>query len=864
MRQIFHHLASTAVSIAAVVVASYSPTVLCQSDERIEFHIKAQDLGGSLQAVATATGREILFQAESVAGKTAPALDGRYSPGEALSILLNQSGLHFRENGRSFVILGRAEAAAALNDGADAANALFVTASRIRGAQATTPVISVSREDAARQGQNSLVHVVRSIPQNFTGGQSTGVVGSGQNGEDSNGSTAIDLRGLGADATLTLVNGHRMSSDSAFQGVDISAIPVIAIDRIEVVADGASALYGSDAVGGVANVILRRDYDGLLTSVGLGGATDGGLFRQQYGAVAGKRWSGGGFMIAGEYLHSTAVTADQRPFTSNLHPSAVLIAPQEQFSAVVAGHKQLTENLRFELDGNFNVRTSYQAEPYSTTADVREYGGLSNRKARSYSITPRLLADLPGDWHLNVTGTHARSLTSAQFFVYVDSLEYYRTLVHYNYTMDAAEAGIEGPLFALPGGEARLAAGLGYRELSLDAAITYVVGGVSDPLFDNSNSRKTRFAYGELSLPVIGAANRVPLIRELTLNGAIRWESIKNTGDVATPKFGLIYKPVSDIAIKASWGRSFKAPALNVENRAPSAGLLPGDYYTPTSPGRLPVLTIRGVGKLRPEKARTWTTSIAATPSFLPGARFEVSYFNIRYRDRVVDPVEVDSAVFGSDIFTDYLTLFPTVDQVNAALVGITSPINNRTGQPFDPAAIGAILDARTRNAAIQSAQGIDFAASYSHNIDKDDRVNLSLAASYLESQQVLSKGQPVQQLAGTIFHPPHWRGRATAAWEHANLTLSGAVNYIGGTLDNRYEPFVRAGSFTSADLVAGFRSPTKHGPFAGLDITFAALNLFNAKPAIIRNRYAAAAPYDSANQPSSGRTLSITINKAW
>src|SRR3546814_6056254 len=83
------------------------------------------------------------------------------------------------------------------------------------------------------------------------------------------------LRGLGPDATLTLINGHRVAYDGAIQGVDISAIPLAALDRIEIVADGSSALYGSDAVAGVANVLLRKDYQGLWTSARIAGTKIG-------------------------------------------------------------------------------------------------------------------------------------------------------------------------------------------------------------------------------------------------------------------------------------------------------------------------------------------------------------------------------------------------------------------------------------------------------------------------------------------------------------------------------------------------------------------------------------------------------------
>src|SRR3546814_13573965 len=79
-----------------------------------------------------------------------------------------------------------------------------------------------------------------------------------------------------------------------------------------VVTDGSSALYGSDAVGGVANVILLKDYDGALLTGRLGGATDGGDFEQEYNIVGGKRWGNGGLIATFDYRHSTPLSAGDR------------------------------------------------------------------------------------------------------------------------------------------------------------------------------------------------------------------------------------------------------------------------------------------------------------------------------------------------------------------------------------------------------------------------------------------------------------------------------------------------------------------------------------------------------------------------
>jgi len=117
------------------------------------------------------------------------------------------------------------------------------------------------------------------IPQNFNGGASESTVISvtgGGNAVNTVAGTGVNLRGLGNDSTLVLVNGHRVAPGNLFGNfVDISSIPLYAVERVEVVTDGASAIYGSDAVGGVVNIILGRNLDGAETRARYGRVTNG-------------------------------------------------------------------------------------------------------------------------------------------------------------------------------------------------------------------------------------------------------------------------------------------------------------------------------------------------------------------------------------------------------------------------------------------------------------------------------------------------------------------------------------------------------------------------------------------------------------
>src|SRR5574337_1660634 len=114
------------------------------------------------------------------------------------------------------------------------------------------------------------------------------------------------------------------------------------------------------------------------------------------------------------------------------------------------------------------------------------------------------------------------------------------------------ERGAEGPLFPLPGGDARLAAGLGYRENEF-RDVDHIRGANTF-----RGSEGVRFAYAEFNLPLIGPDQQVHGIQRLNVTAAVRGEHYNTFGGVTTPKLGVLYGPNPDFTLKASWGRSFK------------------------------------------------------------------------------------------------------------------------------------------------------------------------------------------------------------------------------------------------------------------------------------------------------------------
>lgn len=855
---------TSAIAISAALVCT---PAAAQTQQRRGYQLEAQDLGSALRSVGRTSNSEIYFETDIVDGKRAPALKGQYTPREAVEVLIQGTNLVILERRGAIIIRERFPPSRAAVNESSGQSTIIVTGSRIRGAPATSPITSVSRRDAELAGQTDLGQMIRDLPQNFSGGQNPTIAGPGQGGtQNTTGSSALNLRGLGPDASLTLINGHRVAFDAIYQGVDISAIPIAAIQRIDVMADGASALYGSDAVGGVANVILRRDVDGIITSARFGAATDGGAKAQQYSIVGGPSWEGGSAMVALDYRRVTEIVGRHRSYTSSLSPDATMIAGLEQVGLALAGQQKLTDNLTFEFDGNYLRRTVPQCLTVSVTAPDSCYddGSVVSSRVESWSISPSLRLALASNWTVRISGTYSKSDTSITNHIVTGGVETLLVRPKYYNDLKSIEIGAEGPLVSLPGGNARLALGGGYRSTSLDFDLRGFVGGVELPFGTFNEARGVAFGYGELFLPLISRENEINFVEKLQVVSALRYEDHRGIGRVTTPKIGMIYSPVKGLDFRASWGRSFKAPTLHQLGQASNAQLTPSGNYLPSPPTSQPVLYVFGGNEnLRPERATTWNFSTIINPVALDGLQAEASYFRIRYRNRVAEPVLSPSTAF-LPIYSRFVQLNPTETDVLDAINGLNGVFMNLTSDPFDPSAVAAIFRNNLQNVALQTVEGMDLSISYTRELDQDGQISLKGSASYIDSERIVTEGMVPTKQAGIIFAPPHWRGRLLSTWERGAITLTAIASYVGGTKDNRAAPTAKIASFTSFDAVLKVRSTDKRGLLANVEWTIGVENLFNKKPALIRTSLPSIPPYDSLNQSPVGRVVNLTITKAW
>ena len=235
-----------------------------------------------------------------------------------------------------------------------------MTGSRIRrpGYESAAPVDVLSAPDIELSGAQTLGELLKFVPAVAGNSLSTAISNGG------NGTATVTLRGLPANNTLVLINGRRVANDGlAGESVDLNSIPPAAVERIEILKDGASAIYGSDAIAGVVNVILKRDFYGFLAETYYGQAEAGDLDTRTHTFQYGTGFNRGSlFITASHYrqdpifsrdrdISQTADTragggADQR---SSATPDARIVLPGgDTVIATEGGYRTATDNDLFD------------------------------------------------------------------------------------------------------------------------------------------------------------------------------------------------------------------------------------------------------------------------------------------------------------------------------------------------------------------------------------------------------------------------------------------------------------------------------------------------------------------------------------
>jgi iron complex outermembrane receptor protein len=249
---------------------------------------------------------------------------------------------------------------------------IITTGSRIARNEfsSSSPITVVDGEEVLQSGVVSIDEFLKDIPA-FTGYQ----MGTSTNNGSNNGAKNLDLRGLGFNRTLVLINGRRMIGDNTVDGaVDLNSIPEAMIKRVEVLKDGASTVYGSDALAGVVNIILHDDFEGFEFGLRYGeGMEDGQAANGLIYALGGVASDRGNMVASLSYTDQDEMLQAERPWaTSALYPLLI----DGQFVAQPSGS---SNSRRIRVPGNVDYiwdSSIGQARPFQS-GDVYNYAPVN-------------------------------------------------------------------------------------------------------------------------------------------------------------------------------------------------------------------------------------------------------------------------------------------------------------------------------------------------------------------------------------------------------------------------------------------------------------------------------------------------------
>lgn len=842
---------------------------------------------------------------------------------------------------------------------------MVVTGTHIRGVvSAGSRVELLDQGDIDATGYTTIQNVLTSIPANLGGGPSEDFNGGVTMGNVNRGSS-INLRGLGANATLVLVNGRRQAASGekgAF--IDVSSIPTSAVSRVEVLTDGASAVYGSDAVGGVVNIVLRDKFEGAESRARYGIASDSR--ERQVSQIFGDVWDRGSALFGYQFYDREALNQsarrysasedkrnqggdDFRSYLSNpgnildpatslpayaipsgqtgtslkvtdLLPGVVnlqsytegmdLLPLQQMHSAFASAHWQVGENLSLRADARYSRRemeTRYItipgviSVPASNPFFVDPFGGsayvlvaynfsedfgrvMLSGRTDTFSGTAEAMVNFAGSWHAYVTATHAEEQVRWQYENMIDSTALNAALAdpspetafnpfgdgsntnpatlaalrttqreRARTTLDNLSVTADGVAFRMPGGAAKLAVGLDYREEGLESLT----------IDQDRLERSILAGFAELELPLIGADNSVPAIRQLDMSLSGRYEDYSDFGSSINPRIGLTWTPAEAVRVRANWGTSFRAPGLADTNESTSSTSISlASIPDPQSPtGQSTVLIRTGNNsQLTEETAIVWN---AGLDFLLPGEAsptVSVTYYDIDFRDRIAEGGPAGAAsniLLQESQWSELIQRDPSPEDVEALCYN-----PQYAGDPASCMAtpVAAIIDARLRNLGAIRVQGIDLSIQRPL-FTSWGKFSPGIEGGYvLHHERAVSKRAASQDIVDTVGNALALRLRGGLSWERNEWSANLFVNYVGDYIDDVSQPKRSVGSWTTVDFRMAYQTPARAEWLGNVELSLDATNALDADPPFVNSRFG----YDGANASPIGRMISARVTKWW
>ncbi|MEO0463235.1 MAG: TonB-dependent receptor [Pseudomonadota bacterium] len=878
------------------IAATAAPAAFAQSSSTQQVSIEAQPLGEALVEVARRYGVSVIASRELTQGKRAPSVNGALNAQQALDRVLAGSDLTYRRERGGYVIsrASRQRSSGNQSTRSDTASvsptdargeevdetSIIVTGTNIRGlTPESTPLQIINRDEIIASGQGSTRDFLRTLPQNFGGGADDSfpfnLPGDATVGEDFSEGTAINLRGLGAGSTLTLLNGRRLAPSSNVGAyTDISMIPLSAIERIEILTDGASAIYGSDAVAGVANFVLRDDYEGLEATGRYGFATEDGASEYRANVTAGTVWGGGNGLITYEYYDRGDLDVSDRDFSRAIPSRTSLLPSREQHSVLASISQSIAADLEFSADLLYSTR--------DTSRNGFQNNGVDPRIDFSSTDTLTIGGEL--DWQISsafnfrLIGNYSTLDTEAGTISPIGANGVIRDQSARTFTSDAI---LNGSLFEMAGGMVRFAAGAQYRRetfVNLDGVNLL-------PFADGT--RNVYALFGEVFIPVIDEAMEITGVRRLELNISGRYEDYSDFGSSTDPKVGVLYSPIEGLRFRGTYSTSFRPPALgrtgatDRETRFFTTGFINSIFgITPSDPSvaDVPVLELIGTGSgLGAETSESWTV----------GADYDLSwdnhqitlrstYFDTVFKDRINTPpipggfslAAVNEFARDPSAFIDG-TVIPNPSQ---AQIDATLALSNFPVQNFAPSIslddTQFIVNNTTINVSRTSVNGIDLNLRYKGPLSTGE-MSVGLNGTYLmEFSQQGAPVVPVIDSLNTLFNPIDLNLRGEVGYQEGAFSGHIFVNYADSYRTADTQDARPIGSFTTVDLSLTYSFPrgSRADLLEGTSLRVFVQNLLNEEPPQI----GADAPtsifsaFDPANASALQRFIAFEVTKAF
>lgn len=915
-------------AVSLLAIAAAAPAMAEQ--EAQSFEIPSQPLSEAIAEFARQANLDVIAPSALTRGKTSKPVAGEMEPQKALQLLMSDAALDVRRNDGGTLILVQAVTdvpkpqssptadpaplPATPRDPAETADSqptratplqradrnddeertlgrVTVTGTLIRGlAPESSPLQIYTREDILGSGVTTTEQFIRTLPQNFGGG-STEFIRSLPN--DANASsnttsgTAVNLRGLGAGSTLTLLNGRRTAPSSAIGDfVDLSLIPLSAVSRIEVLSDGASSIYGGDAVAGVVNFVMRDDFEGSETQLRYGRVTEGELEEVRLSQTLGSSWGSGNLLGTYEYFTRDALSLSDRPGIlpyNGTQNGAIpvdyfdLSPEQTRHSAVVSGRQQIGSRLVVSGLSLYTERSG-RIVTVSTSGSIRE----ADQKSKVLSLGLGAEYELSDSWSLHLDGTFSEvtEKNHSAFFT-VENPSRRLSDLKTESSLWSLDARVAGKLLELPAGPAQIALGVHVRNEDFLSGIQGAAG-------SREGDREVRSVYAEAHVPLIGSSNARAGIERLEINLSGRADDYSDFGTTTNPKIGVLWAPVEALKLRGSYSTSFTPPtlgrvgALDRTGTVQRYGLVLQQFgATPADPSLLDMNILRTFGTasldLEPETS-TALTAGADLDFTLGGGRWSVSgsYYDIEYEGRLgrtpvpgnppTTNLAPNLAFLNPSAFPLGAVIFnPTSEQVAAALATFSvSPTYLNGLTPADRIDIINNVEL-IRNLAVTSTRGIDLNLNYETET-RLGRISAGLNANYILafSRQAASTAPVVEEL-NTLYNPVDFQASGRIGLERGGFNGGLSLQYKDSYRTDGSESALPVGSWTTLDASFSYDFGQLTGVLRNVRAGVSVLNLLNTMPPRTPVFGSYNLPgYDPTNASPLGRFVAIDIHKSF